>query len=169
MALGKSKPGELTFASTASGHRPSQRRVVQSARRDKGSAVPYRVVGQAVDRFRCRPHCILDRADSRRCCRDVRQGQLKPLAVAGVQRSAISRHSDRPGNRHRQFRRVHDLCAVCAAWHAPEIVDWIHNQIGRALEDEAVQQKLRAAGVTPKIGAPERSRRCWSGRNPGMG
>ena len=28
-----------------------------------------------------------------------------------------------------------------------EIVDWLHNEIKRALDDETVQQKLRAAGV----------------------
>jgi tripartite-type tricarboxylate transporter receptor subunit TctC len=47
-----------------------------------------------------------------------------------------------------------------------EIVGWIHDQIGRALEDETVQQKLRAAGVTPKIGPPEEVTKMLEWRIP---
>jgi tripartite-type tricarboxylate transporter receptor subunit TctC len=36
----------------------------------------------------------------------------------------------------------------------PQVVDRLHSEIKRALDDEGVQQKLRAAGVIPKIGTP---------------
>ena len=79
-----------------------------------------------------------------------------PLAVAGGQRSA-----DLPGIPTIQETGIgsFDASTTYALFAPPgtprDIVDWVHNQIGRALEVEAVQQKLRAAGVTPKIGAPE--------------
>ena len=128
--------------------------------------MPYRVVGQAVTDF------IAGRiafwiAPIPTMLQNVRQGQLKPLAVAGDQRS-----DDLPGiptvqeTGHRQFRRVDDLCVVRAARNPKDIVDWLHNQIGRALEDGAVQQKLRAAGVTPKIGAPEEVTKMLEWRIP---
>ena len=44
-----------------------------------------------------------------------------------------------------------------------DIVDRLHTEIKRALDDETVQQKLRAAGVSRGSARPKRSRRCWNG------
>jgi tripartite-type tricarboxylate transporter receptor subunit TctC len=35
------------------------------------------------------------------------------------------------------------------------VIDWLGTEIRKALDDETVQQKLRAAGVQPGYGPPE--------------
>jgi tripartite-type tricarboxylate transporter receptor subunit TctC len=99
---------------------------------------------------------------------NVRQGQLKPLAVAGDKRS-----DDLPGIPTVQESGIGNFDASTTyALFGPrgtshEIVEWLHGQIGLALEDEAVEQKLRAAGVTHRgLGAPKRLAGCWNGAFP---
>ena len=70
------------------------------------------------DRYRCRPHRVLDRADPDHAAE--RAAGTAP-AARGRRRAALgrsARHSDRQGNRHRQLRRLHDLCGVRAAGDA---------------------------------------------------
>ena len=47
-----------------------------------------------------------------------------------------------------------------------DIIDRLHSEIKRALDDEGVQQKLRAAGVGPKIGTPDDVTRMLEWRIP---
>lgn len=155
VALGKSKPGELTFASTGvgtPGHLNGE--LFSRLAGLKAVHVPYRVVGTAVtDLIAGRIAFWI--APIPTMLQNVRQGQLKPLAVAGGQRS-----DDLPGVPTVQESGIGNFDASTTyALFAPlgtprDYVEWLHIQIGRALEDETVQQKLRAAGVTPKIGAP---------------
>ena len=87
VALAKSKPGELTFASTGigtPGHLNGE--LFSRLAGIKAVHVPYRVVGQAVTDF------VAGRisfwiAPIPTMLQNVRQGQLRPLAVAGDQRS----------------------------------------------------------------------------------
>ena len=131
MALAKSKPGELTFASTGvgtPGHLNGE--LFSRLAGIKAVHVPYRVVGQAVtDLIAGRISFWI--APIPTMLQNVRQGQLKPLAVAGDQRS-----DDLPGiptvqgNRHRQFRRLDDLCVVRARRaRRKTIVDRLHTEI----------------------------------------
>jgi len=167
VALGKSKPGELTFASTGvgtPGHLNGE--LFSRLAGLKAVHVPYRVVGQAVTDF-VAGRIAFWIAPIPTMLQNVRQGQLKPLAVAGGQRSA-----DLPGIPTVQETGIgnFDASTTYALFAPPgtprDIVDWVHSQIGRALEDETVQQKLRAAGVTPKIGAPEEVTKMLEWRIP---
>jgi tripartite-type tricarboxylate transporter receptor subunit TctC len=155
VALGKSKPGELTFASTGvgtPGHLNGE--LFSRLAGLKAVHVPYRVVGTAVTDL-VAGRIAFWIAPIPTMLQNVRQGQLKPLAVAGDQRS-----DDLPGVPTVQETGIgnFDASTTYALFAPPgtprDYVNWLHIQIGRALEDETVQQKLRAAGVTPKIGAP---------------
>jgi tripartite-type tricarboxylate transporter receptor subunit TctC len=155
VALGKSKPGELTFASTGigtPGHLNGE--LFSRLAGIKAVHVPYRVVGQAVTDF------IAGRvtfwiAPIPTMLQNIRQGQLRPMAVAGEERS-----SDLPGIPTMKETGIGDFDASTTyALFGPlgmsnEIVDWLHGQIVEALNDQGVQDKLRAAGVIPKAGAP---------------
>ena len=167
VALGKSKPGELTFASTGvgtPGHLNGE--LFSRLAGLKAIHVPYRVVGQAVTDF-VAGRIAFWIAPIPTMLQNVRQGQLTPLAVAGDQRSG-----DLPGIPTVKETGIgnFDASTTYALFAPPgtprDIVGWIHDQIGRALEDETVRQKLRAAGVTPKIGSPEEVTKMLEWRIP---
>jgi tripartite-type tricarboxylate transporter receptor subunit TctC len=155
VALANSKPGELTFASTGvgtPGHLNGE--LFSRLAGIKTVHVPYRVVGQAVTDF------VASRisfwiAPIPTMLQNVRQGQLRPLAVAGNQQSG-----DLPGIPTIKETGIGDFDAsttyavFAPAGTPPQVVDRLHSEIKRALDDEGVQQKLRAAGVIPKIGTP---------------
>jgi tripartite-type tricarboxylate transporter receptor subunit TctC len=167
VALGKSKPGELTFASTGvgtpghlNGELFSRLAGIQAVH------VPYRVVGQAVTDF------VASRisfwiAPIPTMLQNVRQGQLRPLAVAGNDRS-----SDLPGIPTIKETGIGDFDAGTTyavfgpAGTPKDAVDRLHAEIRSALNDETVQQKLRAAGVVPGIGTPEQITRMLEYRIP---
>ncbi len=155
VALGKSKPGELTFASTGIGT-PGHLNGELFTRLAGFQAVhvPYRVVGQAVTDL------IAGRiafwvAPIPTMLQQVREGQLRPLAVAGDSRSA-----DLPDVPTVKETGLGDYDASTTyALFAPagtpgDIVERLHLEVKQALADESVQQRLRAAGVEPRIGTP---------------
>jgi tripartite-type tricarboxylate transporter receptor subunit TctC len=155
VALAKSKPGELTFASTGvgtPGHLNGE--LFSRLAGIKTVHVPYRVVGQAVTDF------VASRisfwiAPIPTMLQNVRQGQLRALAVAGNQPS-----SDLPGVPTIKDAGIGNFdasttYAVFAPAGTPAAaIERMHAEIRRALDDEGVQQKLRAAGVIPKVGTP---------------
>jgi tripartite-type tricarboxylate transporter receptor subunit TctC len=156
VAMGKKKPGELTFASTGvgtpghlNGELFSRLAGIQTVH------VPYRVVGQAVTDLTA-GRIAFWIAPIPTMLQNVRQGQLRPLAVAGSSRS-----SDLPGIPTVKETGIGDFDASTTyALFAPagtprDIVDLLNSEIRKALDDEDVQQKLRAAGVQPGIGSPE--------------
>jgi tripartite-type tricarboxylate transporter receptor subunit TctC len=156
VTLAKSKPGELTFASTGvgtPGHLNGE--LFSRLAGIKAVHVPYRVVGQAVtDIIAGRISFWI--APIPTMLQNVRQGQLRALAVAGEQRSG-----DLPGVPTIKETGIGDFDASTTyAVFAPpgtprEIVNRMHAEIKRALDDKGVQDKLRAAGVVPGVGAPE--------------
>jgi tripartite-type tricarboxylate transporter receptor subunit TctC len=156
IALAKSKPGELTFASTGVGT-PGHLNGELFCRLAgiKAVHVPYRVVGQGVTdlvagriSFWISPIATM--------LPQVQQGQVRALAVAGEERS-----KDLPGIPTIRETGIGDFDASTTyAMFAPlgtppEALDWLRDQIRRAIEDSGVVQKLTAAGVQPKYGAPE--------------
>jgi tripartite-type tricarboxylate transporter receptor subunit TctC len=156
VALAKSKPGELTFASTGvgtPGHLNGE--LFSRLTGIKAVHVPYRVVGQAVTDF------IAGRiafwiAPIPTMLQNIRQGQLRPLAVAGAQRS-----SDLPGiptveeTELGSFDAGTTYAVFGPAGMPKEIVNRLHAAIKQALDGETVQQKLRNAGVIPGVGTPK--------------
>jgi tripartite-type tricarboxylate transporter receptor subunit TctC len=155
VALAKSKPGELTFASTGvgtPGHLNGE--LFSRLAGIKTVHVPYRVVGQAVTDF-VAARISFWIAPIPTMLQNVRQGQLRPLAVAGEQRS-----SDLPGIPTVKETGIGDFdasttYAVFAPAGTPkDAIERMHAEIRRALDDAAVQQKLRAAGVVPGAGTP---------------
>ncbi len=167
VALGKSKPGELTFASTGIGT-PGHLNGELFCRLAgiKAVHVPYRVVGQAVtDLIAGRISFWI--APIPTMLQNIRQGQLRALAIAGDEHS-----SDLPGIPTIKETGVGDFDASTTyALFAPagtpkEILARLGDEIRRALDDEAVQQKLRAAGVQPQFGAPDEITRMLEARIP---
>ena len=167
VALAKSKPGQLTFASTGAGtpgHLNGE--LFSRLAGIKAVHVPYRIVGQAVtDLIAGRVSFWI--APIPTMLQNVRQKQLRPLAVAGDQRS-----SDLPGIATVKETGIGDFdasttYAIFAPAGTPRaIVDRLHIEIKRALDNETVQQKLLGAGVTPRIGTPEDITKMLEARIP---
>jgi tripartite-type tricarboxylate transporter receptor subunit TctC len=167
VALGKEKPGELTFASTGIGTPGHLNGELFSRLAGITTVhVPYRVVGQAVtDMVAGRISFWI--APIPTMLQNVREGQLRPLAVAGEERS-----TDLPGvpTMKETGIGVFDASTTYAVF-APagtpkDIVDRLHSEIARALADQEVQDKLRKAGVSPKIGMGEDITRMLQQRIP---
>jgi tripartite-type tricarboxylate transporter receptor subunit TctC len=167
VALGKSKPGELTFASTGIGT-PGHLNGELFCRLTgiKAVHVPYRVVGQAVtDLIAGRISFWI--APIPTMLQNVRQGQVRPLAIAGDQRS-----SDLPEIPTITETGIGDFDAsttygIFAPVGTPKnVIDRLGSEIRRALDDETVQGKLRAAGVQPRFGAPDEITRMLEARIP---
>jgi tripartite-type tricarboxylate transporter receptor subunit TctC len=155
VTLAKSKPGELTFASTGNGT-PGHLNGELFARLAgiKAVHVPYRVVSQATtDLITGRISFWIAPIPTN--LQQVRAGQMRALAVAGEARAR-----DLPGVPTIKESGLGDYDASTTyALFAPAgtpapVTEKLHAEIKRALDDEVVQQKMRAAGVEPKIGSP---------------
>src|SRR5258708_17684040 len=156
VALAKAKPGELTFVSTGNGtpgHLNGE--LFMRLAGIKAVHVPYRVVSQGVtDIVTGRVSFWI--APIPTLLSQIQAGQVRALAVAGETRS-----SDLPGIPTIKESGLGDFDASTTyGLFAPpgtpkEIVERLHVEVKRALEIDSVRQKLRAAGVEPKIGTPE--------------
>ncbi len=86
----------------------------------------------------------------------IQAGQVRALAVAGDTRS-----SDLPGIPTVKQSGIGDFDAsttyglFAPAGTPKEIIDRLYVEVKRALEIDTVRQKLRGAGVDPKIGTPD--------------
>ena len=116
--------------------------------------VPYRVVGQAVtDIIAGRISFWI--APIPTMLQNVRQGQLRALAVAGAERS-----TDLPDVPTVKETGIGDFDAsttyglFAPAGTPKDIVDRIFDEVRKALDDPGVREKLRAAGVVPALGPP---------------
>jgi len=154
VALGKSKPGELTFVSVGNGtpgHLNAElfNRLVGI----KALHVPYRVMSQAVtDMVAGRVSFWIVPIPG--LLSQIQAGHVRALAVAGEARSA-----DLPGiptvaeSGFGQYDASTTYALVAPAGTPQEIIDKLHDEVRHALESDVVQQKLRTAGVEPKIGS----------------
>ena len=169
VALAKSKPGELTFASTGigtPGHLNGE--LFSRLAGIKAVHVPYRVVGQAVtDIVAGRISFWI--APIPTMLQNVRQGQLRPLAVAGDERSA-----DLPGIPTVKETGIGDFdasttYAVFAPAGTPkDVVDKLHAEIKRALDDERCSRSCARPAWSRGRARPRTSRGCCSA-HPAMG
>jgi tripartite-type tricarboxylate transporter receptor subunit TctC len=156
VALAKSKPGELTFVSTGNGtpgHLNGE--LFMRLTGIKAIHIPYRVVSQGVtDLVTGRVSFWI--APIPTLLSQIQAGQVRALAVAGEARS-----SDLPGIPTIQESGIGDFDAsttyglFAPAGTPREIIDKLYAEVKRALEIDTVQQKMRLAGVEPKIGTPE--------------
>jgi len=132
----------------------------------KAVHIPYRVVSQGVtDLVTSRVSFWI--APIPTLLSQIQAGQVRPLAVAGDARSA-----DLPGIPTVKESGVGDFDAsttyglFAPAGTPPEIVERIYVEVKRALEIDTVQQKLRAAGVEPRIGTPDDVKRLLETKIP---
>lgn len=167
VALGKSKPGELTYTSTGIGTPGHLNGALFSKLAGIQTVhVPYRVVGQAItDLIAGRTSFWISPIPTN--LQQVQQGQLRALAVAGNEQSP-----DLPGVPTMRETGIGDFDASTTyAIFAPvgtpnEVLEWLRSQIKSALNDADVQQKLHAAGVQPKYGTPDEITRILDAQTP---
>jgi len=165
--LGKAKPGELTFVSVGNGT-PGHLNGEMFSRLVgiKAVHVPYRVMSQAVtDIIAGRVSFWIVPIPG--LLQHINAGEVRALAVAGETRSR-----DLPGIptvEEAGFGRF-DASTTYAlfgpAATPKEIVDRMHDEIRKALESTEVQDKLRKAGVEPKIGTPAQITKMLEERTP---
>jgi tripartite-type tricarboxylate transporter receptor subunit TctC len=165
--LAKAKPGELTFVSVGNGtpgHLNGElfSRLVGI----KAVHVPYRMMSQAVtDIIAGRVSFWIVPIPG--LLQHIKAGEVRALAVAGDARSP-----DLPGvPTVEEAGFGHYDASTTYALFAPagtpkDILERLHTEIKKALESEAVQQKLRAAGVEPKIGTSEQVKKMLEERTP---
>jgi tripartite-type tricarboxylate transporter receptor subunit TctC len=152
VALAKSKPGQLLYGSTGNGspgHLNGE--VLARLLGIKAVHVPYRNGGQGTtDLLAGRIHFWIAQIPTR--LEQVRQGQFRALAVAGSERSPDL--PDVPTVRETGYGDfdASSNYAVFAPTGVPNaVVARLHDEIGKALRDETVVTKLRAAGLEPKL------------------
>jgi tripartite-type tricarboxylate transporter receptor subunit TctC len=165
--LGRQKPGELTFVSVGNGtpgHLNGE--MFSHLVGIKAVHVPYRMMSQAVtDMIAGRVSFWIVPIPG--LLQQINAGQVRALAVAGDARSR-----DLPGVptvEEAGFGRL-DASTTYAlfgpAGTPPEIVERMHDAISKALESTEVQEKLRTAGVEPKIGSPAQVKAMLEERTP---
>ncbi len=153
IAYGKSRPGGLTFASPGAGSQPHL--AAELLFRDagvKGLNIPFRGDAMAYTEL------LAGRVDATFTAIStalpyIQDGKLRVLGVASAERSAI--YPQAPTLREQGFPSV-----VASGWYgfmAPaatpqEIVDRLQQEIGRALADPAVKQKLLEQGLEARSG-----------------
>jgi tripartite-type tricarboxylate transporter receptor subunit TctC len=155
IALAKRKPSELMFGSTGNGtpgHLNGE--LFSQMVGIRTVHIPYRMGSQGTtDLMTGRIQFWIAPIPTR--LEQINLGQLRALAVAGNDRSA-----DLPGIPTIKESGFGDFdasttYAVFAPKGTPsEVVDKLYTEIKRALDEEVVQRKFRAAGVEPKLGTP---------------
>jgi tripartite-type tricarboxylate transporter receptor subunit TctC len=85
----------------------------------------------------------------------INSGQLRALAVAGIDRSAdLPEIPTIKESGFGDFDASTTYAVFAPKGTPPEVVDKLYTEIKRALDEEVVQRKFRAAGVEPKLGTP---------------
>ena len=166
VALGKSKPGELTFASTGvgtPGHLNGELFSRLAGIKSDARALSRGRAGR--DRSRRRPHRRSGSRRSRRCCRTCGRVSCEPLAVAGDQRSG-----DLPGIPTVKETGIgnFDASTTYALFAPPgtprEIVDRLHDRDQTRARRRRRCSRSCAPPASPRRSArPKTSPRCWSG------
>ena len=165
--LAKQKPGELTYVSVGNGtpgHLNGElfSRLVGM----KATHVPYRVMSQAVtDIIAGRVSFWIVPIPG--LLQHINAGEVRALAVAGDTQS-----SDLPGVKTVEEQGFgHFDASTTYALFGPagtpkDITARMYQEIKKALESTEVQEKLRKAGVEPKMGTPEQVTKMLAERTP---
>jgi tripartite-type tricarboxylate transporter receptor subunit TctC len=155
IALAKGKPSELMFGSTGNGtpgHLNGE--LFSQMVGIRTVHIPYRMGSQGTtDLMTGRIQFWIAPIPTR--LEQINSGQLRALAVAGNDRSA-----DLPGiptikeSGFGDFDASTTYAVFAPKGTPPQVVDKLYTEIKRALDEEVVQRKFRAAGVEPKLGTP---------------
>jgi tripartite-type tricarboxylate transporter receptor subunit TctC len=155
IALAKRKPSELMFGSTGNGtpgHLNGE--LFSQMVGIRTVHIPYRMGSQGTtDLMTGRIQFWIAPIPTR--LEQINSGQLRALAVAGNDRSA-----DLPGiptikeSGFGDFDASTTYAVFAPKGTPPQVVDKLYTEIKRALDEEVVQRKFRAAGVEPKLGTP---------------
>lgn len=152
----RAEPGKLTFASLG----PSSPHYLgfEWFKRLAGVDivdVPYKGGGQALgDTIGGQVHLSLIVAGNG--VRQARAGKLTAVAVTSPQRAPVA--PDVPTiaeSGYPEFAIVNWYAILAPAGTAPEIVTRLNRDIGRALREPAVTERLTAAGLDPITGSPQ--------------
>jgi tripartite-type tricarboxylate transporter receptor subunit TctC len=153
VALARQKPGELMYGSTGNGtpgHLNGE--LFSQLVGIKTVHVPYRVGSQGTtDLLTGRIQFWIAPIPTR--LEQVNAGQLRVLAVAGHERSA-----ELPGvptvaeSGFGAFDASTTYAVFAPAGTPADVIANLYREIRRALDDGAVAQKFRAAGVEPRVG-----------------
>ena len=165
--LAKQKPGELTYVSVGNGtpgHLNGElfSRLVGI----KAVHVPYRAMSNAVtDMVAGRVSFWIVPIPG--LLQHIKAGEVRALAVAGEQRSP-----DLPDvptvaeTGYGNFDASTTYALFGPAGTPKAITARLHDEIKKALESDVVQEKLRKAGVEPKIGTPAQVTKMLEERTP---
>jgi tripartite-type tricarboxylate transporter receptor subunit TctC len=156
VALARSKPKQLLYGSTGSGSPGHLNGELLSRLVGIETVhVPYRNGAQGTtDLLTGRIHFWVAPIPTR--LNEIRAGQLRALAIAGTERSPDL--PDIPTVSETGFGPFDASTAYSV--FAPRgvsgaILQRLHSEMGKALRSEEVWQKLRSAGVEPKLSTPE--------------
>jgi tripartite-type tricarboxylate transporter receptor subunit TctC len=156
VALARSKPNQLLYGSTGNGSPGHLNGELLSRLVGIETVhVPYRNGAQGTtDLLTGRIHFWVAPIPTR--LNEIREGRLRALAVAGNERSPDL--PDIPSVSEAGFGSF-DASTAYAVF-APRgvsgaILQRLHSEMGKALRSEEVRQKLRSAGVEPKLSTPE--------------
>jgi tripartite-type tricarboxylate transporter receptor subunit TctC len=148
----KGRPGQLLYGSTGNGS-PGHLNAEVFSRLIGITAVhvPYRVGGQGTtDLLTGRVHFWLAQIPTR--LEQVRNGQLRAIAVAGSERSPDL--PDVPTLKelgYGDFDASSSYAVFGPSGLSPEIIRRLYGEIKDALKDDEVAKKLRVAGLEPKL------------------
>ena len=152
VSYAKARPGELLYGSTGNGspgHLNGE--VFAKLVGIKATHVPYRVGGQGTtDLLMGRVHFWLAQIPTR--LEQVRNGQLRALAVAGGERSADL--PDIPTVKelgYGDFDASSTYALFGPAGLPDDVAAKLYDEIKSALADDEVVRKLKAAGLEPKL------------------
>jgi tripartite-type tricarboxylate transporter receptor subunit TctC len=152
VAYAKARPGQLLYGSTGNGS-PGHLNGAVFAKLVGIDAVhvPYRTGGQGTtDLLTGRIHFWIAQIPTR--LEQVRNGELRALAVAGSERSPDL--PDLPTVEelgYGAFDASSSYAAFAPAGVSREVIGRLHAEIGAALRDESAVRRLRAAGIEPKL------------------
>jgi tripartite-type tricarboxylate transporter receptor subunit TctC len=145
----RSRPGQLLYGSTGNGspgHLNGE--VFAKLVGIKAAHVPYRVGGQGTtDLLVGRIHFWLAQIPTR--LEQVRNGQLRALAVAGSERSPDLPEVKELG--YGDFDASSTYALFAPTGLPSDVISKLYDEIKNALGDEDVVKKLRAAGLEPKL------------------
>jgi len=156
VALGRSQPGTLSYASGGNG--TSHHLCAEQLKKESGIEmvhVPYKGVGPAhVDLLAGRVSMMCDNVSN--VIRDVRAGKLHAIAAAARTRSALA--PDVPTTGEQGYPEL--LASVWFGYAAPaatppEVTHRLQRAIAEALRDEVVRKRIADLGLVVVADTPE--------------
>jgi tripartite-type tricarboxylate transporter receptor subunit TctC len=159
IALAKSKPGALNFASVGNGTSPHLGgELLQSLARIKLVHVPYKGTAPAMtDLISGQVHLMFTSMPT--VLAHIKSGRLRLLATGGTKRSAVIPDTPTLADTVPGFELVTWYGIFAPARTPGDIVKRLNSVIGAALSDSDVRERLASQGLEPTPMTPEEVRR----------